>query len=84
MLPKAIHRKYAANANALSVKKNICSQANVYYCNNQSESIIPVKSLSPNSWGLYDMFGNGLLMKVPKRRLPKAVVGNLSVRNLLV
>ncbi|MBW5290326.1 MAG: serine/threonine kinase [Candidatus Ruthia sp. Asou_11_S2] len=55
MLPKTI---YAANANALSVKKNICSQANVYYCNNQSESIMPVKSLSPNSWELYGMLGN--------------------------
>ncbi|WP_201341468.1 formylglycine-generating enzyme family protein [Abyssogena phaseoliformis symbiont] len=58
MLPKSIHWKYTANANALSVKRNTCSQVNVYYCNNQPESIMSVKSLSPNLWELYDMLGN--------------------------
>jgi formylglycine-generating enzyme required for sulfatase activity len=59
-LPTHAQWAYAAHThgnNILSNKKNICSEANVYHCSD-NPSILPVKFLKPNSWGLYDMFGN--------------------------
>jgi hypothetical protein len=59
-LPTLVQWKYAANVhgdNITNHKEKICEQANVYDCD-QNRGLLPVKSLTPNKWGLYDIFGN--------------------------
>ncbi|MBE8189793.1 MAG: formylglycine-generating enzyme family protein [Candidatus Thioglobus sp.] len=58
-LPNSTQWQYAANTDGNSTKQEICNQANAYSCgNNASQSAQNVKSLAPNKWALYDMYGN--------------------------
>lgn len=57
-LPNSVQWQYAANTDGTSTQQDICNQSNAYACKEDVQSAIAVKSLAPNQWSLYDMYGN--------------------------
>ncbi len=56
-LPSTTQWQYAANTDGTSTQQDICNQTNASACKGGAQ-FAQVKSLTPNQWGLYDMYGN--------------------------